>query len=247
MQKAELGPAERFKIISNYTRRFFKKRIIIWFGQNRRRFPWRETKDPYRILVAELLLQKTDATKVSLVYSEFLQRYPSAPALAEAPFEKVHELVSKIGLHYRSQRLVNIAKDITTRFAGQIPCLEAELLTLPGVGQYITNAVLVAGFGIRKATVDTNVVRILERFFGIYSQRSRPRTDPELWEIANILLPQKSSDCRDWNYALIDFGALVCTHYHPKCSECVCNKKCIYASTRQHRLKFYGHIRSVAG
>jgi A/G-specific adenine glycosylase len=232
MHNIELGPVEQFKAISDYTKHFFKKQIVTWFGQNRRHFPWRETKDPYRILVAEILLQQTDAAKVSLIYSAFLQRYPSASALAEAPSDKVHELIFKIGLHYRTERLVNIAKDIKARFGGQIPCSESELLTLLGVGRYIANAVLVASFGMRKATVDTNIVRILERFFGIYSHRSRPRTDPELWAVAGSLLPRKASDCRNWNYALVDFGALVCTHYNPKCSVCVCNRKCVYVSTR---------------
>lgn len=231
MQNRELGPVKQFKMIADQTKRFFKRQIATWFGQNRRHFPWRETNDPYHILVAEILLQQTDAAKVSLIYSEFLQRYPTASALARAPSDKVHELISQIGLHYRTERLVNIAKDINTRFGGQIPCSEAQLLTLPGVGEYIANALLAASCGMRRATVDTNIVRILERFFGIHSPRSRPRTDPELWAVATSLLPRKSSDCRKWNYALIDFGALVCTHYNPKCSVCVCNRKCIYAST----------------
>jgi A/G-specific adenine glycosylase len=232
MQSRELGPVEQFKAISDHTKCFFKRQIVTWFGQNRRHFRWRETNDTYRILVAEILLQQTDATKVSLIYSDFMKRYPNATALAMAPSDKVHELISQIGLHYRTERLVNIAKDINGRFGGQIPCSEAELLTLPGVGRYIANAVLAAGFGMRRAIVDTNIVRILERSFGIHSPRSRPRTDPELWAVATSLLPRKSSDCREWNYALIDFGALVCTHYNPKCSVCVCNRKCIYASTR---------------
>lgn len=225
------GPVQQFKGISGNTKRFFRRQIRNWFGQNKRRFAWRETKDPYCILVAEILLQQTDAGKVSLVYPEFIQRYPDASGLAKAEPEDLQEFISKIGLNYRARRLVDIARDINDKFAGRIPNSEAELMMLPGVGRYIADAVLSAAFGMRTAVVDTNIVRILERFFGTRSQRSRARTDPEFWNIAHSLLPRKPADCRDWNYALIDFCSLVCTHYNPKCSECVCAEPCRHLST----------------
>lgn len=225
------GPVQQFKGISGNTKRFFRRQIRNWFGQNKRRFAWRETEDPYCILVAEILLQQTDAGKVSLVYPEFIQRYPDAPGLAKAEPEDLREFISKIGLNYRARRLVDIARDINDKFAWRIPNSEAELMMLPGVGRYIADAVLSAAFGMRTAIVDTNIVRILERFFGMRSRRSRARTDPEFWNIAHSLLPRKPADCRDWNYALIDFCSLVCTHYNPKCSECVCAKPCRHLST----------------
>jgi len=227
----EPSPVQQFKGISTYTKRFFRRQIITWFGQNKRSLAWRETKDPYCILVAEILLQQTDAKKVSLTYPEFIQRYPNASALAEAEAENIQRFISKIGLNYRTQRLVNIAKDINDKFAGSIPDSEAELMKLPGVGRYIANAVLSAAFGMKTAVVDTNIVRILERFFGTRSRRPRARTDPEFWSIARSLLPRRPADCRDWNYALIDFCALVCTYYNPKCLECMCAKRCRYPSS----------------
>lgn len=225
------SPVQQFKGISGNTKRFFRRQICNWFSQNKRRFAWRETKDPYCILVAEILLQQTDAGKVSLVYPEFIQRYPDASELAKAEPEDLHVFISKIGLNYRARRLVDIARDINDKFAGRIPNSEAELMMLPGVGRYIADAVLSAASSRRTAIVDTNIVRILERFFGIRSQRPRARTDPELWNIAHSLLPRKPADCRDWNYALIDFCALVCTHYNPRCSECVCVEHCRHIST----------------
>lgn len=227
----EAGPVDQFKGIPAYAKRFFRRQILNWFSQNKRRFAWRETSDPYCILVAEILLQQTDAGKVSLVYPEFIQRYPNASVLAEAELEDLQEFISRIGLNYRAQRLVNIARDINERFAGHIPDSEADLMGLPGIGRYIANAVLSAAFGMRTAVVDTNVVRILECFFGVRSRRSRARTDPGFWNIAHSLLPRKATDCRDWNYALIDFCALVCTHYNPKCSKCVCAEHCRHVST----------------
>lgn len=233
---SEPGPVEQFKGIPAYTKRFFRRQIITWFGQNKRGFAWRETSDPYCILVAEILLQQTDAGKVSLVYPEFVQRYPSASELAKAEPEDLQEFISRIGLSYRAQRLVSIARHISDKFAGHIPDSEAQLMMLSGAGKYIANAVLSAAFGMRVAVVDTNIVRILERFFGICSRRSRARTDPEFWSIARALLPRKAADCRDWNYALIDFCALVCTHYNPKCSECVCVQHCWYILGRWHSI-----------
>ena len=222
----EPSPAQQFKGISTYTKRFFRRQIITWFGQNKRNLAWRETKDPYCILVAEILLQQTDAKKVSLTYPEFIQCYPNASALAEAEAENIQRFISKIGLNYRTQRLANIAKDINDKFAGSIPDSEAELMKLPGVGRYIANAVLSAAFGMKMAVVDTNIVRILERFLA-YALAAHP----EFWSIARSLLPRKPADCRDWNYALIDFCALVCTYYNPKCLECMCAKRCRYPSS----------------
>lgn len=228
---AKASPAEQFKGIPPDVKSFFRRRILAWFGQNKRRFVWRETSDPYCILIAEILLQQTDADKVSLVYPELIQRYPSASQLAKAEPEDLREFISKIGLNYRTQRLVSIARDINDKFAGRIPSSENELMRLPGTGKYIANAVLSAAFGMRTAIVDTNIVRILERFFGVRSCRSRARTDPDLWNIARDLLPRKTKDCRNWNYALLDFCALVCTHYNPKCSECICAEHCQHLPT----------------
>jgi A/G-specific adenine glycosylase len=228
---AESGAVQQFEGISAHTKRFFRAQITSWFGRNGRSLPWRETENPYCILIAEILLQQTDANKVSLLYPEFIRRYPDASALAGADEEDIQRFISRIGLNYRTQRLVNIAKDINGKFAGHIPNSEAELMELPGVGRYIVNAVLSSAFDMRTAVVDTNIVRILERFFGVHSRRPRARTDPELWNIARALLPRKTTDCRNWNYALLDFCALVCTHYNPGCSECVCAEHCRYLAT----------------
>jgi len=208
---------------------------MIWFNENKRLLPWRDTYDPYHILVAEILLQQTDAKKVSLIYAGFIKRYPTAAALVRADKGDIDGFISKIGLNYRTERLVTIAREIEDRYGGQVPVSEDELMSLPGVGKYIANAVISAAFGMRVAVVDTNIIRIFERFLGMYSQRSRPRSDPEMWSIAHALLPRKASDCRSWNYALLDFCALVCKFYNPRCSDCVCAKHCRWFLMRLHR------------
>lgn len=221
----QLSPLQQFEKIPSETRQFFQEQIIDWFSVNGRNFAWRKTTDPYHILVAEILLQQTDAKKVSLIFEQFIDLYSNILSLAEASLDNLHEFTSKVGLHYRAQRLVNTAKCITADYNGTIPDSENALMTLPGIGKYIANAVLSGAFGQRKAVVDNNIVRLLERFFGIFSQHTRPRTDLNIWAVATRLLPE-AIESRTWNYALIDFCGLICTHYNPKHPECVLAKMC---------------------
>jgi A/G-specific adenine glycosylase len=221
-----LNPLQQFNEIPASTKRFFCRQIIIWFDENKRLLPWRDTDNPYHILVAEILLQQTDAKKVSLIYPGFIERYPTTAALMRAEKGELDGFISNIGLNYRAERLLTMACEIEDKYGGQVPCSEYELMSLPGVGRYVANAVLSAAFSMRVAVVDTNIIRIFGRFFGIYSQRSRPRSDPDMWSVAHELLPRKAAKCRSWNYAMLDFCALVCKFYNPRCSDCVCAKRC---------------------
>lgn len=213
-------------------RRYFRGTLRRWYKANARSYPWRTTRSPYEILVAEILLQQTDAPKVEAIYEEFLQTFPSPAELAEAPRRAVAKFIGRIGLDYRTGRLVRIARDLERKHGGEVPTDRDSLLRLPGVGPYIANAVLAGAFGQRYAVVDTNVVRVLDRFFAVRSQRPRPRTDPALWHFAHGLLPRRRAECRVWNYAILDFGGLVCRHHGPRCAECPCRRKCDYAIRR---------------
>jgi len=209
---------------------YFRRKILDWHSNNKRHFPWRKTKNPYHILVAEILLQQTDAAKAAKEYSSFIKTFPTPRKLAAASKSSVNEFICRLGLDYRISRLINIADKLEKRFGGTVPNTKEELLKLPGVGEYIANAVLAAAYHKRVAVLDTNVIRILERFFGLRSSRARARTDPLLWTAAQHLLPQKTNMCKIWNYAMLDFGALVCSHYRPQCKKCPCRRRCSYLS-----------------
>lgn len=209
---------------------YFRKKILHWYDSNKRSFPWRRTKNPFYILVAEILLQQTDAAKVAKEYSSFIRTFPKPSKLAAASKSSVNKFISRLGLDYRVNRLISVARELEKNFNGKVPDTQEKLLKLPGIGPYIANAVLATAYNKRSAVLDTNVIRILYRFFGIKSSKNRPRTDPMLWLVAHQLLPQKTNMCKTWNYALLDFAALVCTHYHPNCDLCTLRRCCNFLS-----------------
>ncbi len=222
---------ENLRIVNPQKSRYFRGKILEWHKRNKRSFPWRKTKNPYYILVAEILLQQTDAAKVAKEYSSFIKTFPKPSKLAAASKSSVNRFISRLGLDYRVNRLINVAGELEKRFNGTVPDTQEELLKLPGIGPYIANAVLASAYNKRVAVLDTNIIRILERFFGLRSSKPRARTDPILWGVAQRLLPKKTNICKTWNYALLDFGALVCSHYNPQCKECPCRRRCNYFSS----------------
>ncbi|MBK34429.1 MAG: hypothetical protein CME26_02735 [Gemmatimonadetes bacterium] len=187
------------------SRRAFQEFIFSWYDENGREFRWRKTQDPYEILVAEFLLQKTHVRKVPEVYEIFLSLWPRIDDLATADHERVEGVVGQLGFRYRAQRLVATARTVLDSYSGVIPRDYNELLCLPGVGPYIATAVSVFAFGERRVVVDTNVIKILEHFFGFRSSKPRPRTDKAVWEFADSLAP--SSRVQDFNWGLLDYSA----------------------------------------
>jgi A/G-specific adenine glycosylase len=203
---------------------FFRRRLVTWYGQHKRVFPWRRTRNPYRILVAEVLLQKTQAKQVAPVYNSFLQRFGSPQLLARAPTRKVRASIWSLGLPARAPRLRVLAKMLLERFHGRVPSSEKELLSLKGVGRYTASAVLCFGFGRREAVVDANVIRLLSRYFGAKSKHPRPRMDQELWRVAAMIVPRRNF--REYNWAIFDFAAEVCRPRNPHCGECPLRSRC---------------------
>lgn len=205
---------------------WFRHQLIVWAEHNLRDFPWRRTKDPYAIFVAEFLLQKTDAAKVVPIYTAFLSQYPNLNALALAPVEEVVFLLQPLGLHFRAERLCQSVHIVLESHAGQIPSTEAKLLTLPGVGKYTARSVCANAFGQPLAILDTNVARILKRFFGLQGNRVKSRCKI-LWRAAEQVAP--STQVSRWNLSLLDFGAIVCTAKNPRCIECPLQQQCLYS------------------
>ncbi len=207
---------------------YFCEIIKKWAQKNLREFPWRNTSNPYKVLIAEIMLQQTDTNKVKQVYNDFLEEFSNVEELADASYEDINKYISKIGLSYRTERLLNIASVIKARWNGQVPTNPTDLKSLPGVGDYIANSVGAISGDYSVPAVDSNVIRIIQRFFGVESKKNRPRNDPKIWNSSKKLLPDETEKVKIWNWALLDFGAIVCTYYNPKCYECPVIRKCSF-------------------
>lgn len=206
---------------------WFRYQLAIWAEHHLRDFPWRRTKDPYAIFVAEFLLQKTGAATVAPIYKAFLSQYPTLNTLASAPVTEVAHLLQPLGLHFRAERLCQSVQILVESYEGKIPNTETQLLALPGVGKYTARAICANAFGQPLAVLDTNVARILERFFGLQGGRVKSRCKI-LWEAAEQAAPQ--TDVSKWNLALLDFGAMVCTAKNPRCTQCPLQQQCSYST-----------------
>ena len=208
--------------------KWFQNRLLAWAKHNLRDYPWRETKDPYSIMVAEILLQRSDADTVAPIYETFIARYSTLDKLAAAKPEDIGTILQPLGLFFRADRLSQTAK-ILVENQREIPEQEAELLKLPGIGKYTARAICSQAFGQPAAVLDTNVVRILERFFNIKGTRVKSRCKI-LWSAAETVAPQ--AEVGYWNLTLLDFGAKVCTARNPKCSACPLASRCYYRTKK---------------
>jgi A/G-specific adenine glycosylase len=147
-------------------KKIFAEKVLSWFQKQGRRLPWRRTRDPYKVLVAEIMLQKTKAQQVEKVFPSFLKKYPDLPSLAKAKKPELRALMKPLGLSYRAERLLSIAREIEKKFGGEIPKTPSQLAELKGVGKYIGNAVACFAFGEPLLAVDRNVERVVKRVFG---------------------------------------------------------------------------------
>jgi len=198
----------------------FRSELLSWAESNRRTFPWRETADPYEILIAEILLQKTAAEKVEPIYEEFLSTYPSLAELAEADRDKLADIIYSLGFqNQRSKALVSIGQ--TLQDSG-VPDDADRLLELPYVGRYAANATLCFAFGEPRPIVDANVVRVYNRIFDTdFNYR-----DEATWQFAAEVLPE--DDAWKFNLAILDFAAEICAPKTPNCEECFFTDRCSY-------------------
>lgn len=198
----------------------FRSRLLGWAVDNLRSFPWRTTTDPYEILVAEILLQKTAAEKVEPVYTDLISTYPSLAALAEADQERLADQIYTLGLqNQRSKALIAIGEEL--QGAG-VPDDVEDLLELPYVGRYAANATLCFAFGEPRPIVDANVVRVYNRIF----DKAFDYRDEEAWSFAAAVLPVERA--RRFNLAILDFAAEVCAPKVPNCDQCFFTDSCHY-------------------
>ncbi|MGB8689879.1 MAG: A/G-specific adenine glycosylase [Microcoleus sp.] len=220
-----LSNSEKVEYLETAKIDWFHNQLKAWASQNLRDFPWRRTSDPYAIFIAEFLLQKTVASTAAPVYEAFISRYPTLAVLTATPIEKVAVALQPLGLHFRAERLCQSMQIILEQHDGKIPHTESELLKLPGVGLYTARSICAHAFSQPKAVLDTNVARILERFFGLQGNRVKSRCKL-LWKAAEQVAPDK--DVGKWNLTLLDFGAIVCTAKTPRCGDCPLHDCCNY-------------------
>ena len=219
-----MGLAPNYHALSH---KAFIEGLFLWHNGHHLSFSWREYNSPFQILVTEVLLRKTNAEKVQEHINVVISQIGTIPRLKNISENKLIELLRPFGMQHKKARELKLLVEILeNEFNGVVPNSSEELIKLPGVGQYISSAVLTFGFSQPKGVVDTNVIRVMDRFFGLKSTRSRARDDQQIWSFVDRLLPKNNAI--NFNYALIDFAKQVCTAKKPHCSECPLNTNCFY-------------------
>ena len=193
--------------------------LLDWYRANARDLPWRRTRDPYRIWVSEIMLQQTRVAAVLGYYARFLEAFPSVEALAAAPEQQLMKLWEGLGYYSRARNLQKAAGLVAER--GSFPDTYAELLSLPGVGDYTASAIASAAFGQREAAVDGNVLRVVTRLTDCHDDIADPKTKKAIRAQVQAVMPEAAEDIRIFNQATMELGATVCVpNGPPKCEVC---------------------------
>src|ERR1700687_2663804 len=202
----------------------FRRRLLAWFSARKRDLPWRRTKDPYRIWLSEIMLQQTRVVAVVPYYESFLERFPDMQALARARAEAVLSHWAGLGYYSRARNLLRAAQEIDARHGGRFPSDYDAALALPGIGRYTAAAVLSIAYEKPLAVRDGNVARVLARLGAVRGDLRAPALWRKLETTAQELLARKSPG--DWNQAMMELGATVCTPKSPRCGECPAAQWC---------------------
>jgi len=205
--------------------RLFRSKIIRWFNTNKRTYPWRETQDPFKVLIAEMMLRRTKADQVKAVYNRLFAEYPDVETMAKAGNKELEQILYPLGLKWRTPAFGLVAREVKEKYQCKIPEAREELTTLPGVGEYVAGAVLSIAYGKNEWIVDSSIVRLFRRYFGIKTSKEGRRDKPVV-EIAKAYVSGK--DPRKANLALLDFAALICLPRDPRCTQCPVSAACHY-------------------
>lgn len=197
-----------------------REALLTWYSRHHRDLPWRKTKDPYRILISEVMLQQTQVERVRQYYEKFLKKFPTLEKLARAPLDDVLKAWEGLGYYARARNLHRAAHIVLRDYSGEIPKDRKKLLKLPGIGRYTAGAVLSIAFGQDEPVVDANVRRVLARIFALRGAQAQKKLE----ELARALLPAGQAGL--FNQALMDLGATICVSREPKCLLCPLDKFC---------------------
>jgi A/G-specific adenine glycosylase len=202
--------------------------LIFWGRRHFRAFPWRLTDDPYRILMVEVMLHRTQASQVLPVYQRFVGRYPDIPAFTQASRAELRDLLYPLGLYWRIDLIHAMGDQLRSRFGAQVPKERAELESLPGVSQYIACAVRCFSWNLPEPLIDTNTIRVVGRLFGLEVKDSSRRNRHFRQLIESLVDPEQP---KDYNYALLDLAQLVCQRRQPpKCADCPIQQYCVHGT-----------------
>ena len=203
----------------------FRRKLLAWWARAARDLTWRRTRDPYRVLVSEFMLQQTQVSRVAEYYPRFLSRFPDLETLASAKPRAVREAWDGLGYYARASNLHALARVVSKDHDGVLPDEPEELINLPGIGPYTAGAV--ASFAYEKPVpaVDTNVARVIRRVF-IGEDRQRLTPQRRIWELARTLVPKNGKRAWKFNQAIMELGALVCVARKPKCPVCPVRPNC---------------------
>ncbi|WP_394849063.1 A/G-specific adenine glycosylase [Pendulispora brunnea] len=212
-----------------------QRALLRWYDAEKRDLPWRGTKDPYSIWLSEVMLQQTRVDTVRPYYQRFMETYPTVFALAEAPLERVLGDWSGLGYYRRARMLHAGAQQIVRDFGGELPREVEALRSITGIGPYTAGAVASIAFDVRAPLVDGNVARVLARIFGVEEDVRGGAGRARIWQIAESILPQERAG--DFNQALMELGATVCSPSSPRCGPCPVRGMCVaFASGEPERL-----------
>lgn len=209
-------------------KRAFVRRLLAWGRKNRRSFPWRGDSDPFRVLVAEVLLQRSRGTTVAGVYEELFARWPDALRLAEAEESEIIKVIRPLGLTGRARTLKRMAEQVVE--AGGVPRSVESMLRLAGVGRYSASATAASAFGKEQATVDGTSARVYRRVFGLTAPRDA-HVDDRLWNLVAEVTPKRGA-IKEWNWAVLDLASMICLPKVPRCPECPVLEQCSFGSSR---------------
>ncbi|GGH38408.1 A/G-specific adenine glycosylase [Paenibacillus segetis] len=203
---------------------YFSMELLDWYDRSKRDLPWRRYRDPYYIWVSEIMLQQTRVDTVIPYFQRFIERFPSITDLAEAPEEDVLKLWEGLGYYSRARNLQAAARQVVERHGGVVPNDKEAVSALKGVGPYTTGAILSIAYNQPQPAVDGNVMRVLSRYFLIEEDIMKAKTRSIMEELAAELIPHGRAS--DFNQALMELGALVCTPKSPCCLTCPVMEYC---------------------
>lgn len=210
---------------------FLQKKLLHWYQKGHRELPWRSSQNPYHIWISEIMLQQTQSNTVKNYFNRFIAEFPTVLHLADASIDDVLKLWSGLGYYSRARYLHQSAKKITQDHLGKFPQSEKELLLLPGIGRYTAGAIRSIAFGIKAPVVDGNVIRVLSRFFAIQASPWTHSGQKMYYRLAESIVPESLNNSHnnapgDFNQALMELGATICTPKKPVCNQCPIQSRC---------------------